>query len=323
MSKLVKIGVIGCGGMGRGHARNILNNPNFELVGVADASEASLKAAKDQLGVANLFLDFKELLKLDGLEAVAIVTPTFVHKAATIAAAEAQKHIFCEKPFSLAFQDMLEAKKAIEKAGMVFAFGLVLRHMNVYKKAKELIESGQLGTPLSAHCRYSGFFGADHYVYKKASGRGPINEYTIHMLDATTYMLGEVESLAAYTTRCQGRETEDNIGILIKFKSDAICNLSSSGTTRFPTYAEITGSQGEIAVYGNSRLERITAESRAPIPVDNNNAYYDELEDFRLAIVEGRKPLVNLEVALYCMKLVEAVYTAAETRKTVKMANSQ
>lgn len=319
MNRRVKIGVIGCGGMGRGHARNIINNPNFELVGVADASENSLKTAKEQLGVEKLFLDFNELLKLNGLEAVAIATPTFVHKAAVIASAEAKKHIFCEKPFTLNLQDTIEAKNAIEQAGVVFTFGLVLRHMNIYKRAKELVESGEIGVPLSAHCRYSAYFGADHYVYKKASGRGPINEYTIHMLDVIPYMIGEVESLAAHTTRSEGRETEDNIAILMKFKNGAICNLTSSGTTRFPSYAEITCTKGEVAVYGNSRLERISAEGRAQVSVDNNNAYYDELEDFRRAIVEGRKPLVGLEAAYYCMKLVDAVYTAAEVGKTLRI----
>jgi predicted dehydrogenase len=316
----MRIGLIGYGGMGKHHARQIAANPALELVAVADAAAEARQQAAEAHGVAT-FSSEEELLAEADVEGVVIAAPTVLHGPLIRTAAAAEKHVFSEKPLCLHPEEAPAVREAIERAGITFGFGLVLRYMPPYQRAHALIRSGALGRIMLAHARYGGLLKGYSYVFDPEVGGGLLNEHTIHMIDMLDYLLGPAQAISASLGRVEGRKTEDQAAILMHFANGLGATLAASGITRFGGGIEITGTEREIAVIANSRLEEMTADGRrVEVPLAASaDPYYLEVEEWRAAVVEGRAPYTGLREALRITTLLDAVRRAAATGQSVHL----
>jgi myo-inositol 2-dehydrogenase / D-chiro-inositol 1-dehydrogenase len=319
----MRIGLIGYGGMGKHHARQIAANPALSLVAVADASEGARQRATEAHGAAT-FSSGEGLLAGADVEGVVIAAPTVLHGPLIQAAAAAGKHVFSEKPLCLRVEEAPAIREAIERAGITFGFGLVLRYMPPYARAHALIRSGALGRVMQAHARYGGVLKGYSYVFNPDVGGGLLNEHTIHMIDMLDYLLGPAEAISASLGRVEGRATEDHASILMHFPGGVGATLAASGITRFGGGIEITGTEKEIAVIANSRLEEITPEGRREeVPLAASaDPYYLEVEEWRAAITEGRTPRTGLREALRITALLDAVRRASATGQSVSVPSA-
>jgi predicted dehydrogenase len=316
----MRIGLIGYGGMGRHHARQIAANPALELAAIADASEAARQQATETHGAAT-FASGEKLLERADVEGVVIAAPTILHGPLIRSAALAGKHVFSEKPLCLRAEEAPAVREAVESAGITFGFGLVLRYMPPYQHARELIRSGALGRVMLAHARYGGVLSGYTYVYDPDVGGGLLNEHTIHMLDALEYLLGPAQAVSACLGRVEGRRTEDNAAILLHFPDGLGATLAASGMTRFRSGVEITATERELFV-SNSRVEEVASEGKreeVPLPAAPD-PYYAEVEEWRAAIAENRQPRTGLSEALRITALLDAVRRAAATGQSVSVA---
>jgi predicted dehydrogenase len=317
----MRIGLIGYGGMGKHHARQIAANPVLSLVAVADASEEARLRAAEAHGAAT-FASGEELLANADIEGVVIAAPTVLHGPLIRGAAAAGKHVFSEKPLCLRAEEAPAIRAAIESAGITFGFGLVLRYMPPYARAHALIHSGALGRVMQAHARYGGVLKGYSYVFDPDVGGGLLNEHTIHMLDMLDYLLGPAEAISASLGQVEGRATEDHAAILMHFPQGVGATLAASGITRFGGGIEITGTEREIAVIANSRLEEVTPEGRREeVPLAASaDPYYLEVEEWRVAVTEGRTPRTGIREALRITALLNAVRRAAAAGHTVSVS---
>jgi predicted dehydrogenase len=313
----MRIGLIGFGGMGRHHAQQTADNPGLELAAICDPSETARVEAAATYSIP-VYATPEELLSSASIKGVLIAAPTGFHSRLIEMAAAAGKHVFCEKPLVLPSEDPEPVAAAIERAGITFGFGLVLRYMPPYVYAHRMILAGDLGRILIAHARYSTMAPATSYVFSPTLGGGLLNEHSIHMIDALEYLLGPVRSVSAELNRCEGRQTEDNASVLLRFDDGPGASLALSGTTRFPSTAEITGSSGEIAITGNTRLETVTATGRQKLDLPEAlDPYYLEVEEWRQAIVEGRAPRTGIREALRITRILTAIRQAGANHQTV------
>ena len=114
--KKVKIGSVGLGRLGYEHARNLATLiPGCELAALCDVAEEQAKKVAEELGVPNVYTDFEEMCKNPELDAIAIVTPSFLHTAQIATAMKYGKHVFCEKPLGTDVAQCKEAEKVIEQ----------------------------------------------------------------------------------------------------------------------------------------------------------------------------------------------------------------
>ena len=142
----IRIATIGLGGMGSGDTRYALSVPGVELAGVCDIYDGRLLRAKEIYG-PNIFTtrDYREVLARKDVDAVIIATPDHWHATISVAAMEAGKDVYCEKPM---VQRVDEGKKVIdaqERTGRIFQVGSQYVTSLVYQKAKQLISAGALG----------------------------------------------------------------------------------------------------------------------------------------------------------------------------------
>jgi len=141
--------VVGVGQIGKVHALNLSQNvPNAKLVAIADSDPDAAKAVAAQTGVERVYDDYLEMMKNKDVEAVVVSLPTIYKLQVVKAAAEAGKHIFCEKPMALTLQEADEFIRIAEKSGVKFQVGYQRRFDPSYTRMKDAIDAGEVGKML-------------------------------------------------------------------------------------------------------------------------------------------------------------------------------
>ncbi|MFW6060380.1 MAG: Gfo/Idh/MocA family protein [Phycisphaeraceae bacterium] len=154
MSEQVNIGIIGTGKAGLlfGHAVNASKQGN--LVALAAATQDEADQASNALGgVKQVTDDWKALVGNDEVDAVFICSPTFLHTEMTLAAADAGRHVLCDKPMCLSSADADRMIAACDKAGVILMIGFIERFNNAFRVMKDRIQNGQVGDPVSVLSR--------------------------------------------------------------------------------------------------------------------------------------------------------------------------
>ena len=184
---MLRVGVIGCGGMGRDHIRRLTEKiQGAEVVAVSDVFEESAKKAAEICG-AKVYADSKELINAESVDAVFIVSPGFAHVDSLLQAIEAGKRIFCEKPLCTTAEDCLKVVKAEEAAGKhLIQLGFMRRYDKGYQQIKEALATGEYGEPLILHCTHRNPEVGTNYNTPMA-----VHDTAIHEIDVLHWLVDD------------------------------------------------------------------------------------------------------------------------------------
>ena len=203
MSGALRVGIAGLGRMGQRHAEQLARRTRGAALVAACSPVADERAwAQRELGITRLYERFEDLVADVGLDAVAIATPTTLHAEQTIAALEAGKHVFCEKPLALdvAACERVQAVAA-QRPQQVAMVGFVRRFDPSIAQAKADIDAGRLGRPFLVRSQTgdmndpSGFF----VTFAPSSG-GIFMDCSVHDIDLARWMLGSPKALRVFAT---------------------------------------------------------------------------------------------------------------------------
>jgi predicted dehydrogenase len=198
--KELRIGVIGVAS--RGGLAALAHKPEegSRLVAGADINEKALADFRERYG-ADTFItkDYKELLARPDIDAVFVTSPDFLHEAQAVAALEAGKHVYLEKPMAITIAGCDRILAASMQSGARLYLGHNMRHMEFVRKMKELIDTGAIGEPKTAWCRHFICYGCDAY-YKdwhaeRANTTSLLLQKGAHDIDVLHWLCG------GYTTR--------------------------------------------------------------------------------------------------------------------------
>jgi len=305
MVKQVKIGLIGAGRIGRIHARNLkFQVPGAKLVAVADVIIASAKKLAEELEIPICEQDYHRLLEHKEIDAMLICSSTDTHAQIIVESAKVGKHVFCEKPIALEIDKIDQALAAVAKAGIKLQVGFNRRFDPSFKKAKEVVESGRIGTPqlLRISSRDPQPPPLD---YVKVSG-GLFLDMMIHDFDMARYLLGkEVTELMAVGNclidpsigKCGDIDTAV---VILKFEDGALGAIDNSRQAiyGYDQRIEVFGSKGSVVV-GNKTPTEVIVHSADSIHSDTplfffleryQEAYLAEMHHFVNCLLEGKEP---------------------------------
>lgn len=260
MEKL-NLALIGCGRAGMIHARNFASVvPDTHVSAVADASlEAAERAAKE-LGAKFWYTDYREVLARPDVSAVVIATPTALHHDIVLAAAEAGKHIFCEKPMAMNADECQDMIEAAERCKVKLQIGFMRRFDAGFQRAKEFVESGAIGDVVMVKSHTRGPSTPHEWMYDIRTSNGPLAEVNSHDIDTLRWFTGsEAESVYAVAGnyRCpQARENwpdfYDTVLLSVTMENRMIgCVEGAQGVQYgYDARVDILGTQGCIQIGG-------------------------------------------------------------------------
>jgi predicted dehydrogenase len=207
MSK-VGIGLIGCGGRLRGVYNRVVNaTDQTELIAMCDPNSHSIETTKKFNENAKVYDNYQDLVKDPDIDWVLIGSWNSLHAEHTIAAFNAGKHVFCEKPLALTVEDCLAMRKAWEESKKIFTIGFTLRYSPHYIRIKEIISSGKLGDIISMEFNETLGFNHGGYIHadwrRKTQWAGShLLEKCCHDIDLVNWMLETTAVKAASFGGC-------------------------------------------------------------------------------------------------------------------------
>jgi len=332
-----KIGLIGCGMMGKVHssAYNLLNKDGFEVKYVSDEITDKARHCSEVLKGVQI-ATFEDILKDEDITMVDIFTPTYKHKEMTIAAAKKGKHVFCEKPIALKIEDAQEMIKSCEDNSVKLGVGHVTRYFPEYVKNLEIVKAGEIGKPVMARLYRGGVFpahGVNNWFNEVGLSGGAIVDLSIHDLDYTRQIFGEVESVEARSVKLSAKQCPDNFDhtlILLRFKGGAIVHVEGSWAqptpipTGFRTAFEINGTKGMLNYDSekSATFKMYTSNEAQPYlaaNVTNVDPYALEIKDFIDALNAGKEIAMDGTQGLETLKIALAANLSATEERTVYM----
>ena len=322
MSK-IKIGIIGTGYMGGTHAQIFARDERCEVAALFDV-RPERSARVSRFTGARVLENAEQVI--ESSDAIVVTTPNTRHVELAIAAAEAGKHVLCEKPMATDLADASRVLEAAEKSNAVFQVGHNRRYAPVYQKLKELLATDE---PHSAHIKMNrGELQNPEWTSDTSVTGGFLYETTIHMFDMVRFQFGEVrEIIAAGSSRTYGEI--DNFSVLLKFQNNLHATFCSAADASWNFPFERVEVFCEHRTILTQEMENI-ADNRGTAPVHQFYSYHlaqkeerwgyvQEDAAFVDSILAGKEPPVTAFDGFKSVELVEACYQAVRTGETVKL----
>jgi predicted dehydrogenase len=226
-----------------------------QLVAISGRDEAAVSEAARRYGFAGHVTDRRALIADDRVELFDNCGPNNLHSEPTIAAAEAGKHVICEKPLGRDAAESFETWRRVQATGVKHMCAFNYRFVPAVRLARQIVESGEIGEITHFRGSYLQEWGAaemDAWRFDKAAaGSGALGDLGAHVIDLARYLVGEIASVSAMTTAFwPGREVDDAVESVVAFENGAVGTIEA---TRFATGRknafrwEINGSKGSIA----------------------------------------------------------------------------
>ena len=259
----IGVGMLGYAFMGKAHSNAYKTLAYMtwpppllpELVAIAGRNEEAVSEAARRYGFAEHVTDWRALVADDRVQLFDNAGPNNLHAEPTIAAAEAGKHVICEKPLGRDAAESHETWQRVAATGVKHMCAFNYRFVPAVRLAREIIESGDLGEITHFRGAYLQEWGAtDDALWrfdKGAAGSGALGDLGAHVIDLARYLVGEIEAVSALTATFQpGREVDDAIEAAVAFEGGAVGTIEASrfATGRKNAFRwEINGSKGSIA----------------------------------------------------------------------------
>ncbi len=289
MTKVMNVAMIGGGFMGKAHAMAYASMPMFFWPApaiphrkvVVDVTDAMAQTARDRYGFEEASSDWRAVVARPDIDVIDICTPNNVHAEIAIAAAQAGKHIICEKPLARTVEEARAMAAAVKKAGVIHMVAFNYRRTPAVALAKKYIEEGRIGKILNFRGTYLQDWSADPdgplswRFQKKIAGSGTVGDIATHVVDLAHYLVGPIETVNAITStynktrplqqggvdklgaseKASGDvergdvDVDDEVISMLRFENGAVGSLEATrnayGRNNFITL-EIHGTQGSI-----------------------------------------------------------------------------
>jgi len=274
----IGVALIGTGGVAlANHLPGIQLIPGAEMVALCDTDRNVLERAAHDSGITRAFTTVDEVLAQRDVDAVIIATPNHVHKDIALRAIASGRHVMCEKPLALTYDDAREMYEAAERAGVRHMTAFTYRFVPAMRYMKHLVSTGALGTPLHFRAKRLQDWGRRFLAWRQTAataGTGELGDMLSHRLDFGHYLIGPLVRVLARMKQvhparidASGAEhpsdLEDWVACIGDFHDGTTAVLESTKLAtgrgeggKSPDYCEVNGTAG-TAVYELGRPHEI------------------------------------------------------------------
>ncbi|WP_199614302.1 Gfo/Idh/MocA family protein [Paenibacillus alkalitolerans] len=297
------------------------------VAAIASRTEDKAKETAESLGIPTAYGSYEQLLQDDSIDAVYIPLPNHLHKEWTIRAAEAGKHVLCEKPIALNAKEAHEMVEACEKAGVVLAEAFMYRHHPRWDRIKDIIASGEIGDIRGIHGTFT-FNSAgnrENVRFRKEWGGGSVYDVGCYPISAARMILGAEPE--AVTCRALFSPEHDDVDMmasgLLEFAGDVSLTFDCGMWADFRNTLEILGTVGRIEVpsafIGNQNFYVIAKGQRREETMPELNTYSLQADVFAENVLRKTAQKYPPSDAVKNMTVIDACLLSARERIRVSL----
>lgn len=323
----IRIGLIGCGGIGNLHLTNLLARDDVKIVALANRSKEKLERTGKRVPEANQYLDYREMLEKEEMDAVFVAVPPNSHDDIEILAARKGIHLFVEKPIGLSLEKIREVEKCINESGIISSVGFHQRYCPAVEEAKDIIARSEVG--LANAWWTMGLPKAFWWRIREMSG-GQVVEQSIHLYDLLRYFFGEPKTVYASAVKglirgVENYDIDDASIAVITFENGVVATVSSAcyleDIQNYPGAGfKIVCKDRVLEYHLDKELRQMSADEMEITPV-LEDAHKDAAMVFVDAIKSGDSSGIRstFSDSVKTMKLVLAAEASMRTGKPVDM----
>jgi len=334
----IGICLIGAGRAGMIHAMNYRNKVDGAVIAaVADPYEAACQKACERLGIGRYYTDYTKALGQDDIDAVIVASPTKFHKEIVTAAAEAGKHILCEKPMAMDESECDDMIEAAERGGVILQLAFMRRFDESFMAAKKAIDSGAIGDIVHIRSLTRGPSKPHEWMYDIEKSNGPLAEVSSHDIDCIRWLAGsELTEIYAVAGNYRNREIAatwpdfyDNVVMTGRFANGVLVTVEGAQYVKYGYDArvEVLGTEGVIHIgrqdaYG---LQIINKEKGIHTPFVTSwtelfkQAYLSEDMHFAQCVGTGGAPRVTGLDGKMAVRIVNAGNRSIKEDKIIQL----
>lgn len=342
MSKL-KVAVVGCGSIAiHRHVPEYAANPNVELVAFCDLDIEVAQKLADQYGVKLVYDSHQAMLKEVKIDAVSVCTQNVDHAQVSIDAANAGCHVLCEKPMATSIEEAQQMIDAAKTNNVKLMIGHNQRLMPPHVKAKEILQSGKIGKPLTFKTTFGhggpdswSIQGKDTWFFQKDKAFvGAMGDLGVHKIDLMRWLFDEeVAEVAAFVeTLDKDADVDDNATTLLRMENGAIGTMAASWTyyKGEDNTTSIYGEKGVLEIHDDPDVQVVvklangTIERYSVGAIATNEAggqvTSGVIDEFVDAIANDRTPSITGESAMESLRTVLAALESTKSKTFVSVA---
>ncbi len=329
---MIRLRLCGCGTfVRRGVMPQLRKIETIEIAGVYDANANSSKDFANTFNISRIYSTYDEMLNDKSVDAVYICIPNVFHKDHAIQAADAGKHIFCEKPMAMNAGECRQMVEAVEKNNVKFAIGFCYPLAGPQQKAKQLIDDGAIDEISHIHISFNlGGYNKETAGWRcdpKFSGGGPLMDLAPHLIHLACFFYDDkVKSVMAYVNPKKSEtEIEMDARILLEFSNNKIATIDTSFIRGNMHHYDIVGKKGLIHAFetmcwqvgGTMQIEKDF--KRSPVEFEPIEGIEREFRIFTNAIETDRQPFATAYDGLHIQSVIDAIYESDKTASRINI----
>lgn len=349
----IRLGIIGVGNMGSGHLQNVIDGkcPKVEVTAVADINPQKLENAKKKLPELACFDSAEKMLDSGLIDAALIAVPHYNHPVYAIECFKRGIHVMTEKPAGVYARQVREMNEAAGKAGVTFGIMFNQRTNPIYKKAREIVQSGALGVPKRLVWVVTNWYRTQAY-YDSGSwratwngeGGGVLLNQAPHNLDLWQWIFGMPNKIRAFCAagKYHNIDVEDDVTIYGEYENGATATfISTTGEAPGTNRLEISGDLGKLVLEdGKLKWWKLTVPEREFCFTSKEGflspkTEYEEyseaapdghstvLENFAEAILDGAELIADGREGLNSLSISNAAYLSSWTESWAEIPTDE
>jgi predicted dehydrogenase len=345
----VRLAIVGCGNISQLNAPGYLQHPQCEVYALCDTVQERAERRAQQWGIRpKIYHDYTQVLNDSHIDAVELLTPTYLHAPQIIAALQAGKHVSCQKPLCPTVAEADQIIAAVGKANTLFRVTENFIYYPPILKAKELLDAGAIGEPSLVRIHSERVddiadpaieFDPDATVWRRDPARNPgglLYDDGVHKYAVAMKWIGEIDKIQAIVERTPDFIMEAPSAAIWRFKNKHCLGMLDytyapqmimrGKYVRVDEFFEIHGSRGVIWVTRCSgemldlppvMVLKGTETVSYQVPMDWIEGFHGAARDFIDSILQGRQPELDAQASKKILQVALAIYEAARTERPV------
>ena len=321
MAKQFRWGLLSTAKINRAILAAMPNSQRGEVLAVGSREADKAKAYAAENNIPRAYGSYEALLADPDVDIVYIGLPNGLHAEWTIKALQAGKHVLCEKPFALSLADVDAMHAAAQAAQRVVAEAFMYRHHPMLVRAKELAESGAIGTLRFLRASFSFYLDRAYNVrWDPALGGGALWDVGCYPVSLARYFFGAPERVEGWQVLAPSGVDETLVGTLY-FPGQRVAQFDCSFRLPFRSVAEIVGESGSLVLTHPFHSDNPEAalllrhgDQTDKVAVPQAERYLLEIEDMHDAILTGREPLITPADTRGHIETILDLYQSAKTK---------